>query len=201
MHARSLTSPKLQKQKYYTDVGYNFYIWTLLIMSLIDQAELVQYDYSEIYSPDNLMKYYLKNDSDFRKWDKSWVKNIVMNHLYSSDELSITEKFIFAKIYDFKAQQKHLPGIEMTQKHIAICLGLDISTVSRALTRLEQMGLLFTWYNQFGNKVLIPNENVTTWWVSIDAHRLSCCELLRKQCASLNKQWDDEFKRYKKTQK
>lgn len=167
-------------------------------MSSNDQKILTEYDYDTIYNLDNHMKYCEMNHAHFKKWHKSWVKNIVMNSLYACDELITVEKYIFIYIYDMKAQQKYLPGIQTNQKSISLILWISDATLSRAIQKLVQSHMLVIWENQFWDKTFIPNENITTWWVSVDMKRLSHISALRKQNASQNQQVTEEFQRYAK---
>jgi len=157
-------------------------------------TKVIEFNYESIHTPKGLHEHCNMSDVDIRKVDHSKPKNYVTNLLYSTEELSDIEKLVFLFIYDLKAQQKYLPWIKVNQKKIAFILGVSESTVSRAFLNLIRYNLLIESENRFGEKIIIPNENINTWWVAIDSNKLSVLEELRKHIASSNRQLTEEYK-------
>jgi len=157
-------------------------------------TNVIEFTYDSISTPKGLKDHCNLSSVDIRSIHHSKTKNYVTNLLYCTEELSDIEKLIFLFIYDLKAQQKYLPWIQVNQKKIAFILGVSESTVSRAFLNLIRYNLLIESENRFGEKIIIPNENILTWWVAIDSNKLSILEELRKHIASSNRQLTEEYK-------
>lgn len=158
--------------------------------------KVIENNYDNLNIRDHLMKYCEMNDIDLRTIHHSRMKNYVMNYLYSADELSDNEKFIFTFIYDLKAQQRYLPWVAINQEKLAFILGKWKSTVSKHINSLIKYKLIIKAKDRFWENILIPNENINTWAVAIDSERLSFVEEKRKHTASSHKQLEWEYKTY-----
>jgi len=149
---------------------------------------------------EKLMEYCKLNDIDLRTIHHSRMKNYVMNNLYCADELSENEKFLFTFLYDLKAQQRYLPWVNINQEKLAFILWKSKGTISRDINTLIHYNLIIKTKDRFNEVVLIPNENINTWWVAIDSERLSFLEEKRKHTASSHKQLETEYKSHSNTQ-
>lgn len=156
--------------------------------------KVIEFTYDNISTQEGLKNHCTLSSVDIRSIHHSKTKNYVTNLLYCSEELSETDKLIFMFIYDLKAQQRYLPWVQVNQKKIAFILGISESTVSRAFQNLTMYNLLIESENKFGDKIVIPNENILLWWVAINTNKLSVLEELRKHTASSNNQLTEEYK-------
>lgn len=161
--------------------------------------KVIENSYDNLHIKEKLMEYCEKNDIDLRTIHHSRIKNYVMNSLYCADELSENEKFLFTFIYDLKAQQRYLPWIHISQEKLAFILWKSKGTISKDINSLISKNLIIKAKNRFNETVLIPNENINTWWVSIDMERLSFLEEKRKHTASSHKQLESEYKSHTHT--
>ena len=155
--------------------------------------------YSDLNNKENLFRYCEYVDSiNLKKVNHSKIKNYVMNYLYMIEELTSAEKYLFCFLYDFKSQQKFLPWLEIKYSKIAYMLWISKSTISKIFKKLFEYNIIIEWLNIFNEKILIINEDITTWWIAINEERLSYLEESRKHFASSNVQLSEEYKIYSK---
>lgn len=161
--------------------------------------EVIPFSYQNLDSKKWLMTHCKLSDINLKKFHHSKTKNYVTNNIYCcSDELSETERLIFLFIYDLKAQQKYLPWIHINQDKLALIIGKSTAVVSRAINNLVGYNMLIKEKDRFWDYMLIPNENIKQWWISIDTERLNFLEEKRKHTASSNTQLIQEYKNYTK---
>jgi len=161
--------------------------------------KVIENNYDNLHIKEKLMEYCELNDIDIRTIHHSRIKNYVMNNLYCADELSENEKFLFTFLYDLKAQQRYLPWVNINQEKLAFILWKSKGTISRDINTLIRYNLIIKAKDRFNETVLIPNENINTWWVAIGTERLSFLEEKRKHTASSHKQLESEYKSYSNT--
>jgi len=159
---------------------------------------IIEFEYKNLNSKEWLMIHCELSDVNLKSIHHSKIKNYVMNSLYCSDELSDNEKLLFIFIYDLKAQQKYLPWIHINQERIAYILGKSVSSISRDINTLIDKNLIFKINNRFNDCIIVPNENIYNWWISIDLDKLNFLEEKRKHNASSNVQINNEYKNYLK---
>jgi len=161
--------------------------------------EVIPFHYQNLDSKKWLIIHCELSDINLKKFHHSKTKNYVTNCIYCcSDELSETERIIFLFIYDLKAQQKYLPWVHINQDKLAFILWKSTAVVSRAINNLISYKILIKEKDRFWDYMLIPNENINLWGVSIDVDRLNFLEEKRKHTASSNTQLTKEYQSYTK---
>lgn len=161
---------------------------------------IIEFNYQDLDSKEGLINHCKMSDINLKQVNHTKMKNYVMNNLYCADEINDSERMIFTIFYDLKSQQKYLPWITTSQEKIWLILNKSSWTISAGIKKLIQFNMLIKQKDRFGAVIFIPNENINTWWVSIDTDRLSYLEETRKHCASSNVQLTQEYKKHIKNE-
>ncbi len=160
--------------------------------------KIINFNYLDLGSKQWLMNHCELSDINLKSFHHSKIKNYVMNSLYCTDELSDNEKLVYTFIYDLKAQQKYLPWIYINQWKIAFILWKSTSSISRDINSLIEKNLLIKSKDRFDETMIVPNENINTWAISVDTERLNFLEEKSKHTASSNTLLNKEYKSYLK---
>jgi len=158
--------------------------------------KIIQFDYELLVQEGKLYDYCRLADFDLRTINHSKAKNYVTNIVYMSEELTEKDKYVFCALLDFKAQQKFLYYLAISIKKLAGVLWMSVWKLHGSIKNLETYNLIIQETNTYGDKIIIINENILTWWVAIDKNKLGQIELLRKQLAGSNVQLTDWYKNY-----
>jgi hypothetical protein len=75
-------------------------------------------------------------------------------------------------------------------------LWMSVWKLRDSIKNLEKYNLIIQDTNAYGDKIIIINENILTWWIAIDKNKLGQIELFRKQLAGSNVQLIDWYNDY-----
>ena len=122
-----------------------------------------------------LKRYLIESEKKNLKEAHTKMLNKVNDYIYSIENLSIKEKFIFMFVYDFKAQQKYTPWLIINNQFISDNLWISKSEISKIIKSLSDKNLL--WYKYvLDKKLLVPNEDIKSWDINLDKNRLISLE-------------------------
>ena len=158
--------------------------------------KIIPFNYEWLVEEAKLYDYCRLTDFDLRKMNHSKTKNYVTNFVYMSEELTEKDKYVFLALLDFKSQQKFLYYLAISFKKLAGVLLMSVWKLRDSIKNLEKYNLIIQDTNAYGDKIIIINENILTWWIAIDKNKLGQIELFRKQLAGSNVQLIDWYNDY-----